>query len=785
MKKIKFIFILVMLFAVLTIPHIVNANENMYVDFLCAYPNSERNVSQIKKITSRNFYDDGTYRDFIREFVRNDTEKTITVYLDGTAETVLYLDDADMVSGYASTGYDFQSHYVYYYDDEITVYEGRQDGGEFHIKRDGSCIRNASTVYASKPDREYKYDNNGRIVYSKGKGIESWIEYYDSTSQPVVPAIKCEIYNGGVSPDTGYTNYNDNDKTGTPFTFWIETSTNVKDIYVMTENNIAKIPSSDFNYLSGPVLDGEKLLWTFELNMNQAGMRTLTIYGVDENGNISNGKPISFEVIPQKPQQLDAPNLYIDGKKISANNRISVHKSDNLILSWDSVPNADKYTVYVWGVNNNEPLYNGYAKTFQIDKNILEYADYGITVYANSSSKQYTQSECWFVLNVAPKLVVTSNAESFNKNKTLIAPANCISAGKTEQACSDVYVDCDTNYTITWTNVKTGKEDRTWCDYNNDNKYLIKSWIKQNNSNEQRKIKVTLTAENLSFTYYIVQEGTTIQTNAVNSVDYASEIRVNNWDETRISALDTAKNAVYFEWIAPYTFSTHKSHQTGTFNKVYSVDGYIYNSDGEQHTTQSSKEAKNTSWVFYQGKTYRGIPYTMTNRLCTPDKWKEKLLTAQNGSDLSKTGLDCTSFGSYVTFGNPSGVTTHNFYDKSISISITKSNGKSAAFYGMKNNVVDDAGNIKWKRYNNIPNSDAEWEIYATHPADIYNVLKPGDAVVYRNSKGGHMMIFVGKEKECYYFYEATPAITQYTSYSAKSLWETGYQPFYATIYND
>jgi len=353
MKKIKFISMLVVLFAVLMIPHIVNANENMYVDFLCSYPNSESYVSQIKKIISRNFYGDGTYHDYIREFVKNDSEKTITVYLDGTVEAVLYLDDFNMVSGYASTGYDYQSHYVYYYDDEITVYEGWQEGDTYHIKNDGSCIRNVSDIYAPKSDREYKYDNRGRIVYSKGIAgrssnfTESWIEYISNTGSLTIATKDGKT--------EGYSTINNEQGTGTNFIFTAVTSPEVKEISLLADlhngeawHEITYNYLKKYYYLDEHINTNNEKVWTCRFDINDVGYRTFILKtdgaetGIKANVNIL---PNITVMVNGNKLEFDVPPHIIDGRTLVPVR--AVFEALGAQVEW----NAEQQSVTAWNTN--------------------------------------------------------------------------------------------------------------------------------------------------------------------------------------------------------------------------------------------------------------------------------------------------------------------------------------------------------------------------------------------------------------------------------------------------
>lgn len=319
MKKTKFILMSIMLFAILTIPNIVNAKKNVYVDFLCSYPNSESYVAQVKSIKGRN----DIAGDYVREFVKNDSEKTITIYLDGNVESVLYLDENNMVSGYANAGYDYQTHYVSYYDDEIVVYEGFQGGGEFHIKRDGSCVYN-NEVYKEKTNRDYEYDNLGRVIYSKGDSsvlnIETWIEYRDVAE---VYSFDMENISTPNTPKKGKITKNGVQWTGDIFQFTALTSQNVTEISICADKPDGTWHEIDYAYLKENYglkptdRNGGVRAWTCWFDIHELGERTfrLKVNGMDTNvyTNATLYENISVNV-DSKEIEFDVPPMTINGR---------------------------------------------------------------------------------------------------------------------------------------------------------------------------------------------------------------------------------------------------------------------------------------------------------------------------------------------------------------------------------------------------------------------------------------------------------------------------------------
>lgn len=139
----------------------------------------------------------------------------------------------------------------------------------------------------------------------------------------------CTLYSADVSPKKGYSNRTDNDMSGTSFTYTVETSSDVTDIYILTETNW-KITSNYFNYITKEETGGN-LKWTFGLNINSPGSRAFNIVGVDASGKETNSVCVNFEVVKKGSiyDDVSDDSSYINEVKYLKENSIITGKENN------------------------------------------------------------------------------------------------------------------------------------------------------------------------------------------------------------------------------------------------------------------------------------------------------------------------------------------------------------------------------------------------------------------------------------------------------------------------
>lgn len=191
---------------------------------------------------------------------------------------------------------------------------------------------------------------------------------------------------------------------------------------------------------------------------------------------------------------------------------------------------------------------------------------------------------------------------------------------------------------------------------------------------------------------------------ATGSVSYApyKGIRYNNQgiSKARKAALDKARKMVTIRWKAPCDFPTW-ADGNGTFSEAVAEDG-----------TRSRK--------FLEGKTYTGVPYSMTDHSYDNTAWADLLKNgitkksmtakfAQNPKAGTAKGIDCSYF-VYQALGSAVG------FDK-IEYQVTTTMQQSKLYK-----------KIKW------------------------NNIKPGDVLVNSN----HTMLYVGTSGNYYGIFEAS-----------------------------
>lgn len=167
----------------------------------------------------------------------------------------------------------------------------------------------------------------------------------------------------------------------------------------------------------------------------------------------------------------------------------------------------------------------------------------------------------------------------------------------------------------------------------------------------------------------------------------------------RVAALDKAKQMVTIQWTAPCDFPTWASSK-GIFNRAVATDG-----------TSNTK--------FVKGKTYTGVPYSMTNHSYNDIAW----------AALLKKGITTSSMtgrmSGYPVSGTARGIDCSYFVYEAI---------KSAV----------GSGRISYERTSKMLNS-------GTYKKISLSSMKPGDLFL----KSGHVMMYVGLSGSRYAVFEA------------------------------
>lgn len=185
--------------------------------------------------------------------------------------------------------------------------------------------------------------------------------------------------------------------------------------------------------------------------------------------------------------------------------------------------------------------------------------------------------------------------------------------------------------------------------------------------------------------------------------------------KARVAALNKAKKMVTIRWTAPCTFPTW-ANGSGTFSVATAEDG-----------TSNSK--------FVKGKTYTGVPYSMTDHSYDNTAWAsllkkgitKKSMTSKfwnNPVAGTAKGIDCSYF-VYQAIGSAVGFDKVTYQ--------TTGNMQSGSYYKK----------IKWKK------------------------IKPGDVLL--NSQ--HTMLYVGNSGDYYAIFEAS----SYDSKCAYKLYPKSY----------
>lgn len=324
MKKIKSILMLAVLFIVLALPHVADAADMpAFVNLLTSYPNSANYITQLKKLTVTYYWHDETGNFFVYEFVKNNADKTVTVYnkhdvinVNGDVvrsypreiEEIWHLDENGMVSSIMVKGYTGQSHYVYYEGDSVIVYEGWQGGSEYKIGKNGSYTYKME--YSAPPEREYEYDSLERVISSEDihgnnyiSYLESQIEYYDSV--PKVYSFDVKNISNPVNPKEGKANVNQVQWTGDVFEFTAITAPEVNEISLIAD----KFEGIEWHeitcdylqrnfFLEAHINSNNQKVWTCRFGIHNAGER---IFKLKADG-IDTGITTTLNVIPQQEE---------------------------------------------------------------------------------------------------------------------------------------------------------------------------------------------------------------------------------------------------------------------------------------------------------------------------------------------------------------------------------------------------------------------------------------------------------------------------------------------------
>ncbi len=213
------------------------------------------------------------------------------------------------------------------------------------------------------------------------------------------------------------------------------------------------------------------------------------------------------------------------------------------------------------------------------------------------------------------------------------------------------------------------------------------------------------------------------QSYANTGLTYAPYTGVNyendNLSEERKNCLRKAQRLATIQWVCPADFSTWKSSKNKA-NKVKAVDGTV-------------------SKKFIAGKTYIGVPYSMSNHSFDDEKWWEYVnkgfITSEMETNMGKRknttakGIDC-SYLTYLCF-NAAG-TGYTFKYQ------TTANMLKSSYYQKKK----------------------------------LSKIKGGDIALMN----GHVMLYIGRSGSKYAFFEADASDSKvsYNTYTARQL--SGYE---------
>ncbi len=196
----------------------------------------------------------------------------------------------------------------------------------------------------------------------------------------------------------------------------------------------------------------------------------------------------------------------------------------------------------------------------------------------------------------------------------------------------------------------------------------------------------------------------------------------------RLAALNKAKQMVIVQWKATCDFVTWASSK-GSYNSVAATDG----------TTKTK---------FVKGKTYTGVPYSMTNRTYDDTKWIALL-----NKGISTSGMEATYSG-YPVAGTKYGIDCSYFVCKAY------------------NSAMGTSINL---------NTSAMLSSSEFKKLSSFSQLKPGDVFL----KQGHVMMYVGKSGSNYAVFESCAGKSKcsYNVYSASAL--SSYKAYKYTGFGD
>lgn len=206
--------------------------------------------------------------------------------------------------------------------------------------------------------------------------------------------------------------------------------------------------------------------------------------------------------------------------------------------------------------------------------------------------------------------------------------------------------------------------------------------------------------------------GSSISYAPYNGVNYTNQ----GLSAARVAALDKAKRMVTIQWTAPCDFPTWAS-KSGGYNRAVATDGI-----------------SNTKFV--KGKTYIGIPYSMTDHTYNDVAWANLLKKGISQSSMTKR------YSNYPVSGTAKGIDCSYFVYEAIKGAVGSSN-------------------IKYQTTSEMLNSRYYKKINRGN-------MKPGDVFL----KSGHVMMYVGMSGNRYAVFEAdaNDSKCSYNTYSSSNL---------------
>lgn len=363
----------------------------------------------------------------------------------------------------------------------------------------GDILKNATIHYNSTGlNDENIVDNNnnnnsGSFSDTPQQGQEptnpdgTWGDQPKDPEQPEEKEELCKIYS--------VKTLSSGNKAKTPFEFVAEISTDIdyKELYFETETGYP-IPASAFQNISTKVIDKNTVKVTFDLTISDAGTgsRTLTLYWKNIGGKKSNGESVTFNVTPDVINKLATPVVAINGE----NRDCKVDKDTKSVeISWNAIPNATEYNVWLWHYNNAEPIATlKNITSYKIDFNtygINDYKSYAVAVEAVSDKIGFENS-AYGGRNI--NLTARLNLIGLDNGNTLSAAASVTGA------CADITVDTDAA-----NNQIAATSNANWLSVDVVGN-VVKGTIKSENKSKERYAKVTVSVPGATETYTVIHK---------------------------------------------------------------------------------------------------------------------------------------------------------------------------------------------------------------------------------------------------------------------------------------